>query len=183
MKIFALGHRQRTGKDTLAKFIETVIRTRTKGKNIQVVGFADVLKDVCFNMYAHLGLCRAQFYELNPDFREKPLSNGKTPRQIWIEVGNHMRQYDENIWVNAVLNKPNVDVLILKDLRFPNEVLKVQERGGTLIKVTRPNQPIVDDAADTPLVEFDGWNEVVVNDQGLEQLMEIANRLVNKYYQ
>ncbi len=181
MKIIALGHRQQTGKDTLAGFIATNVRCVSSKKNVQVAGFADELKDVCYRLYAWAGMMRKEHYEIHPEDRSKVLKNGKTVREIWIDVGNHMRKYDENVWVKALLTRPGVDVLIIKDLRFMNEVKAVKAHEGVVIKVIRLGQPEIDDDADKVLKDFVGWDLVVENNTTRAALNEHAKIITNLY--
>ena len=182
MKILALGHRQQTGKDTLANFMVTRIRLNNRRLNVQAAGFADELKDTCYRLYSWAGVKRKEHYEINPKERTVVLPLlGITVRQLWINVGNHMRQYDPNVWVKALLTRPGVDVMIIKDLRFPNEVQNVKEHGGNIVKVTRQGSPIVTDGADDPLASYEEWDLTLDNDGTMEELSRKADMLVDTF--
>jgi hypothetical protein len=182
MQILALGHRQQTGKDTLAGFIATRVRLTSRKLNVQVAGFADELKDTCFRLYSWAGIQRKEHYERFPADKEVFLpALGKTVRQVWIEVGNHMRQYDVNVWVRALLTRPLVDVMIVKDLRFPHEVGLVRQAGGAVIKVTRASAPEIDDDADVGLKGFEDWDLIVDNDGTKEELNQKADLIVSSF--
>lgn len=179
MKIVAFGHRAQTGKDTLAKFMATQLRLIKRGINVQVAGFADEMKDACYKWYAWAGLKRKEHYEAHPEEKNTVLQPlGKTVRQLWIAVGNHMRKFDDDVWVRALLTRPQVDVLIVKDMRFPNEFKMVKELGGTCIKIERDGVPILTDEADTALANCTEWDMIVDNNDDKQLLNKKAIMLV-----
>lgn len=181
MKIVAFGHRAQTGKDTLASFMATHLRLTNRRINVQVAGFADELKDACYKLYSWAGLKRKEHYEKNPADKNVILANGKTVRQLWIEVGNHMRQYDPDVWVRALLTRPQVDILLVKDLRFPNEYEMVKGLGGHCVKVEREDVPVLTDEADTALAGQEEWDLIVDNNGDKQLLNRKAQMLVETF--
>ena len=180
MKILALGHRKRTGKDTFARFLVTYLRTHTRNLNIQKAGFADKLKDICHQMFNWAGLMDGLYYDANPDQREMPLPKiGKTPREIWIAVGNEFRNVYEHVWIDYLLNKQNCDILIVTDLRYPNEFNRVKQLGGLCCKVVRPDLPITHDIADDALQNYEDnkWDHHIINDTDLNSLNRSAETI------
>lgn len=122
------------------------------------------------------------YYERNPLTKETILTTiNKSARQVWIDIGNHMRKYDENVWVKALLTKPNVDILIIKDLRFPNEAKQVLDHNGILLKVTKPGSPIIADGADDPLEDWTNWQAIIENTGTLHDLNQKALELIKFY--
>lgn len=177
MKILGIGHRKRVGKDAFANMIVRHLRTHVANTNAKVAGFSDTLKECCYNLYCSVGMKPAQHYEDFPEDRDAILLNGKTVRQVWIEFGNHCRLYDPAIWVNATLGVPNVDYLIIKDVRFLNEIEAIHKRGGTVVKLVNPNVPEENDAADGVLKDYLDWDHVIVNDSTLAELNKKAKIL------
>lgn len=43
----------------------------------------------------------------------------------------------EDVWVNALFEKPIKRLLVISDVRFPNEAKAIKERGGIIIRVIR----------------------------------------------
>ncbi|UOE45975.1 hypothetical protein [Agromyces larvae] len=94
---------------------------------------------------------------------------------LGTEVGRNM--LGENVWVNAMERKVNA---ILADgksvactgLRFPNEIDKVNEMGGTTVWVERPG--LLETSAATHASENsvgpDIFDHILVNDGTLEDL-------------
>lgn len=81
-----------------------------------------------------------------------------------------MRAIYPDIWVDTLfedyaLSTPaGGSVLIIPDVRFPNEVKAIRERGGILVKVTAPGVPEDTDGADDVLADYDGWDFTIAND-------------------
>lgn len=180
--IVAFGHQKYVGKDTLIKFCIDVLRPKLRGKRIVRRGFADKLYDMCHSLYAWAGFQPRTYYADHPYAKKNVLANGKTVRDILIEVGNHMRKYDSDVWINANLRTDDFDVLFVSDLRFPNEFLHCESVKGTLIRVTRPGLEEPTDEADTALNGWeDRWHDLVENNDGLHKLHAEAERIVDRY--
>lgn len=179
--ILAFGHRKKMGKDTLARFIATSLRLRCRKLNVEKRSFAGKLKAVSHSLYQWAGLLGPEYYELYPEKKDiiLPLIN-KTPRDIWIDMGQKLREMDNDIWINAVLRNNLPNVMLIADLRFPNEADKVKELGGKVIKVIRTGQEHSDDSADTPLENYPNWDEIVEADS-LNKLNDIGEQLIEKY--
>lgn len=173
-KIVAFGHRKRVGKDTSAKLLDTILRVEKPGIKIAKLSFASKLKDVCYQLFHWAGLKPGIFYEdeRNAHLREEILPKiGKSPRQIWIEVGNKMREVYSDVWIdNALYGTPDAHVLIITDLRFKNEAEKVRVLGGRSIKLTRDSAPVSDDASDCALQDYTAWDEVIDNSGNMHEL-------------
>jgi len=175
MRIIGFGHSKRAGKDTIAEMVAGHLRTGTNW-SVQMTGFADKLKEVCHNLYGWDGLMGKDFYNTpeGAPLREVPLPTiGKSPRQIWIDMGTpavRERVYDMT-WVEFTLRPANPpDVLIIPDVRFPNEAQRIHELGGILVQVERPGFPAGNDVADQALVGYEGWTAKVTNDRDLQYL-------------
>lgn len=191
MKIIALGHRKNVGKDELAKYLSTELKLRTAKKNIVISGFTDELKDTVYRLYSWAGVKRKEYYEV--DFNRKneplPLLNGVmfeedcTYRDILIAFGNHVRTFYEDTWMNALLSKTDIDILIIKDLRFQNEIDAVKKVGGICGRVDRDCIPKEDDAADGQLKDIpdSDWDFLVKNNGSRSDLHTETVKLINKF--
>lgn len=185
MKIIAFGHRQGVGKDTAAKFFISYLRTQTK-LSIQKVGFADKLKSICYDLYKWSGLQPGEYYE---DSVHAHLKNtilpliGKSPRQIWIDLGNGIRErVYEPTWYDYVFRNQSAQVLVIKDMRFPIEAEGILANKGEVYRIDRPVALKVTDGADDPLENFDKWTGVINNDTTLydfhKKIIELAKRFI-----
>lgn len=187
MKFIAFGHRKRVGKDTAARFLISDLRIRMPGKKIVKVGFADKVKDVAFQIYSWAGLMPGEFYEddRHMHLREVVLPKiGKTPRQLWIGVGNGIRQassYD-GTWLDYLLNTVQADVVVIKDMRFPTEADGIKAAGGVIYKIDRPSEPKVTDGADDPLEDYTGWTGLIKNDTTLNEFHRIITEISKRHF-
>lgn len=176
MKITAIGHQKGVGKSTFAKNMVTALRIAEPGARVCVKSFASGIKRVSFDLFSYLGLKDEAFYEANYKLKEFALPCGWTPRDIWIHVGNTMREVDGSVWAHDTVNA-DCDFLIITDLRFPIEVHAVTDAGGQCIKINRDVER-GSDAAETELLDFVGWDAIIENNQGLSNLYLKAEKWI-----
>lgn len=179
--IIGLGHQKRTGKDTLCEAL--LYAYRMADQDASRVAFGDSLKNVCRLLYGWAGLHNGYYYNLPECEHEREIvlpAIGKTPRQIWIEVGNKLRDVYAETWIQHALRSDHLsEVLIIPDVRYPNEAQAIKKAGGVLVKVDRPGLPEPTDVADTALSGFDGWDFQFQNTGTLEDLKSQAKLLMN----
>jgi len=164
MKIIGLGHYSRTGKDSLANLLIGEIYEIDSSIIAAGQAFAYKLKLVCHDLYQNHGLRGPRFYNTpqGAELRTQKLPTIEmSPVDIWIAVGNAIRSVDLDTWIDCVLgDETSCDVLVIPDVRYPNEVDAIRERGGTLVKVVRTGYGPKDTVADRALLDFDGWDYV-----------------------
>jgi hypothetical protein len=185
MKVIAFGHRRRVGKDTAVGFLKTILQHSNSGMNIRKGSFASALKDTAHMLYGWAGLESGEFYdkEANYYLKEKVLpAINKSPRDVWIELGNYVRQIYEFTWVDILFQQTQFDIILISDLRYPNEAERILALGGTIIKIDRPEIEQFDDVADSALKDWTDWTETWVNDGDLNGLykhcQEFAETLI-----
>jgi len=182
MKVIGLGHYSRTGKDTFANALITSLREYDPKFRVGKVPFAWKLKQVCYELYAWAGMKPPEWYETAEGEKDRDImlpAIGKTPVDIWIDMGTPaVRQnvYDRT-WIDYVLKTDHkLDVLIVPDVRFYNEVDAVRELSGTLIKVVRPGYGPRKSPADRALLCYRGWDLVIGETGDIRELKQWANR-------
>lgn len=186
MLSISFGHDKNVGKDTAAGFVMSHLRTNSRFARIKRAGFADKLKDVCYQIYGWAGLMPGPWYEESNERRKLkevvlPLL-GKSPRQIWILFGNRVKsEVYQDTWVDYLLKSSPVDFLVVSDMRFPYEADRMKFLGGLAIKIVRPDIVRTSDEADDPLLNYDGWSDVIYNDGSLGQLYERVVKVVDDY--
>lgn len=171
MKILAFGHQKDVGKDTAAKFAMTHLRATNKVRKVVKAGFADKLKDVCYQLYKWAGMMPGPWYEETSERRklkEVILPKlGKSPRQIWIAFGNEVKAAAYlGTWLDYLLQGTEADFLVVSDMRFPNEADRIRSLGGVVVKIVRPDVPHTSDAADDPLLDYPNWDHTITNVTG-----------------
>lgn len=169
MKIIAFGYKSRVGKDTAAKFLINYLRVNRQGLKVERVGFADKIKAVCADLF---GLQHRIYYENHPNERKTLVpSVGKTVEDIWIEVASAMRSVYRDVWLDYIFRVSEaVDVLVVTDLRFPEEVERIQSLGGICVKIVKSDVVDRSKKLDYALDGFDSWDEVIHNEGTLGEL-------------
>lgn len=171
MKIIAFGHQKGVGKDTAASFLNTILRIAVPHLIIKHISFAGKLKNISFQLFSWGGLERAIYYESHPTKKEINLPKlGCAPRDIWIGVGNKMREMWPSIWIDCALKGTKADIIIISDLRFENEAIAIRKAKGTLIKIVRDNISRGTDPAETSLLNWTDWDQIINNNGSLDNL-------------
>lgn len=113
----------RSGKDTVAENIVEVIKLYRTNTTHSIIGFADGITDLIEMFMPNL------------------LEGGK-PRKAYQEIGQTIRKFDPDVWVNYTLNTISLTEavypdshIIVKDVRQPNEARALKERGFIIVKV------------------------------------------------
>lgn len=190
MRIIGLTGRARAGKDTVAQIIEGEFAAAPgfAGSNrpLRFVrqGFADALKVSAARALGFDGTaaeCVAWCNRLKVDGTvyayvdrtdDHPLE--LTGREYLQRYGTeaHRDVFGSDFWLDAVLPKrrDDCDLLVIPDVRFPNEARRVRERGGAVWRITRPghNPDVADHASEEPLpadlVDLTIWNNGTLDD-------------------
>jgi hypothetical protein len=122
-----------------------------------------------------------------PPHMDQTLPNSHySPREFLQNYGQFFRTMDPNYWVKALfdtIEEKGYKNVIITDCRHPNEVTPIIERGGIVIRITRPvegaaQQPdhISETALDNADLDIDFE---VRNDGSLEDLRHQAMQLVD----
>lgn len=178
LPILGISGRSRVGKDTAAAAICESIQGAER------VAFASHLKAVSAQLFGFYGLKGEDYYEEHPDKRTEPLQTvGKTPVELWVEIGCKMREVYPDLWVDRALNATRLDpvrLVVVSDVRFPNEAEAIRRRGGWVVRIGRPHGGQTHGSDD----EFpDGfkWDARIVNDGSVDDLKRVAVRLASNY--
>ena len=167
-----LGHYKRTGKDSFANFLIQELAAVNPDLFVIKRSFAWKLKQVCHELYGWAGLREPEFYETKQGeaLREVVLpALGKSPRQIWVDFGTKAvrDQVYAGSWRDYIfkadhsINGRQPDVLIVPDVRFPDETTEFEVRNGLLIKVVRPGYGPGKNRPDRELLGFSRWTNVI----------------------
>jgi len=181
MKIIGLGHVSRTGKDSLANYLLLALKCR----KITAVKrpFAWKMKHICYELYAWAGHKEPEWYDTQQGEQDRDLilpALGMTPVQLWCKFGTLAgREVYPLTWVHYAVNTPcDAEVLVCSDVRFPNEVQAIHEKGGVLVKVVRPGYG-PETEIDKTLEDYDGWDAVVGQSGKMADLQSYARNLAD----
>ena len=101
-----------------------------------------------------------------------------TPVEVWVAFGTKAVRnnvYDRT-WLDYLLKSNlSTDVLIVPDVRFPNEADAIKAAGGVAIKIVRPGYGPRKTVADRALLGYDGW-DYVLGDGGTMESLNLAAR-------
>lgn len=182
MKVIGLGHYSRTGKDSFANYLIEALHERDPQLRVGKKPFAEKLKDICHQLYKWDGLREMEFYDTpeGAPLRDVPLPViGKTPVQIWVDMGTPAvrEKVYINTWIDYVLKTDHgLDVLIIPDVRFYNEIEAVRSAGGTLIKIVRPGYGPRKTHPDRAVFGYTGWDNVIGEEGSMKSLQVWADR-------
>jgi hypothetical protein len=163
------------GKDTVAEFIRERYLAKFLDREIKIIGFADKLKEVIST------LTGVNIQTLHDPAGKKLkcdiLSSKNDPvtyRESMLRIGKAIREtFHKDIWIKLALDDPNMlykKLIIVKDVRFLNEAEAIKDRGGILIRVTRPGVETGNDPSETQLDDYKGFDNDITNDSSLEEL-------------
>jgi hypothetical protein len=181
LRIIGLGHYSRTGKDTFANYYIEYLRYIMPEIKVVKKALAWKLKQITFELYAWDGMREPEYYEtpegaLARDVKLPTL--GMTPVEIWVAFGTpavREHVYDRT-WLDYLLKTDHgCNILVIPDIRFPNEAKAVKELGGTLIKVVRPGYGPRNTVADRALLGYAGWDYVIGGEGTMESLEDDAH--------
>jgi hypothetical protein len=179
MKIIAFGHRKGVGKDTVAKFTHEIIKSHYPSITVARASFAEPIKEIAYNMFYWAGHKKPDHYVHNYEDKNRHLSNGLTPREIWIRLGTLIgREIDPDVWVELLFAKSyTADVLLITDLRFKNEISAIHHRQGYCVKVLRPGYVPTNDIVDCQLDKI-SYEDFTIVAKNIKELYKEAERLV-----
>lgn len=141
-KILAFSGRKQSGKSTAAQYVESIISRNNIPISYRIYSFADPLKqDICMNI---LGLTYEQCYGTDDEkntLTDLAWNNKKlTAREAMEIIGTDIfRKLKNNVWVDATISKikkDNLDLAIIPDCRFPNEVNSILDYNGCVVRLT-----------------------------------------------
>jgi hypothetical protein len=179
MKLVGLSGKSKSGKSTLAKYLESEYGWHR-------VSLANSLK---LMVRAHFGLSAEQVYG---EAKDSPCgyfhSDGitpRTPRDILIWMGLAYRQVDPDYWIKQVSDEMRDDKInVIDDIRFVNEADWVVANGGLMLRLERDidlRGGDINDQSETALDNYqfharipESWNYDAKDIPGLATRVEAA---------
>jgi hypothetical protein len=178
-----LGHTSRVGKDSLANAILRSLAEMVPQIPARRQSFASKLKAVTHDLYGWAGLKDEAFYneKQHEHLRQEKLpALGLTPVEVWCRFGTDAVRHKVygRTWVDYVMKTPWPESLIvIPDVRFPNEAEAIKEAGGWLVKVVRPGYGPLPTAADQALLGYTGWDLVVGGSGEMAELLSWGEKI------
>ncbi len=164
--IIGISGRAGCGKDILAEHLATRF-------NIHVHRMADPLKR---GLEAMFGFDRSVWFDR--EVKEKDIAGlGKSPRYLAQTLGTDWGRLmvHPDVWIWAADQQWLEHAhLIVPDIRFNNEAAWIEDRGGVLIEVVRPELTPIDES-DHPSemgIDQEYIFETIVNDSTIDDMID-----------
>ncbi len=165
--VIGLGHYSRTGKDTFANYLIALLGKHAPQVRVLKRSLAWKLKQVTHELYAWAGIQPPEHYETREGEKDRDIvlpALSMTPVEVWVAFGTKAVRnnvYDRT-WLDYLFKTDHqCDVLIVPDIRFPNEADAIPATGGFSVKVVRPGYGPRKTVADRALMGYDGWDYVI----------------------
>ena len=174
---------KRSGKDTTSDYL-------VSNYDFNKFTLADPVKEICKILF---DFNDDQLYGNKKDLLDE--NWGTTPRKIFQYLGTDIFRNDiqkiipdigNNFWINLLINKYNKIIklnknirIVISDIRFQNEIDKIHELGGKIIKIIRPsieNEDIHE--SEKPILDLRGDFEII-NNGTLNDLYNNVDQIIN----
>ncbi len=182
--LIALGYKRRRGKNTVASIIRDDLIKNYGYSDVVICSFAAPIKEHVLK--GIFGLTEKDIEQ----YKSVPVPGvGLTTRELLQKIGTDYfrKTYGADIWVKAFerdILSGSHEIVLVADLRFPEEVSLIRRQNGILIRVDReiPHEPEDDHVSETALDQYDGWDYALNNNMsGFDMLFEIKS-LVKKIF-
>lgn len=179
MRIIAFGHKKRVGKDTAVRFALSFARQYYPQLQCKRLSFGDQIKELAYRMFRWGGLQDAVYYTNHEHEIEEILpAIGKSPRQIWDEIGHFGASLCPSVWPEMALERIDGDVLFTSDLRRPIEANYAKKFNGACYRIDRDDAPKSNHQVDHYLDDFDGWDGIISNNESLKEFNQKIKKLI-----
>jgi len=145
--VIGISARKGGGKDTAAANILSRLIPNHSCKTIRFAGGLKTVMRKCFGI--------TEF--TSQESKDVAMDNGKSVREVLQYIGTDvMRSIDPNCWVNwweseVLACWREHFLIVVPDVRFPNEVKAIQDMGGKVIRLTRCPRPEDEHESETAL--------------------------------
>ena len=201
-RIIAFAGRKRSGKGMLAKGM------REYSSNIVIVTIADNLKFLCCKLlnrtYDELNQmkddgtifeAKVDDYWVSTIKRELNISDDIIRKEIGEHIFTNVREvlqiigtdlirkYSPDWHIDKTIERINSygddKIIVVDDVRFPNEKRKIEEIGGDVYFIIRPNYWDVSNHPSEKALKYTDFNDnrIIINEYSKEQMIEYFNAL------
>lgn len=162
MTLIGISGKKRAGKDLFASILK-----ETSGLTVERLAFADALKE---EVAAACGV-PLDFIEKHKDqFRLGLQWWGTEFRRGLISDTYWLERFDDRYQVLRGFNPPPA-IVVVPDVRFPNELAKIHQLGGIVVRVER-GAPGADAHASETALDHANFDYLIRNDGTLEEFKE-----------
>lgn len=182
MKIIGLAGRKRSGKSTIAEYLQETMHT-------EVFAFADPIRWACDVMFEPI--IAPKFWdelEREEDIPAIGMSRRQIEQTLGTEWGRELIHPD--LWkiilqhrMQKVLKDcPRAELIVIEDIRFENEAAFVRAVGGTVIHVVQPQWKRQADPHESE--KGINWkcaegDKILLNDGSIEELLSKIDAMLD----
>lgn len=173
----------RSGKDTVANYLQELIATHYTNDSTLTLGFSDGITQIL------------------EDYLPGVFNEGK-PREAYQVIGQTFRRFNPDVWIEQALETIEVTEMlypnshyIIRDVRQPNEAEALRSLGFTIIKVVADKDIRIQRATESndnyTLEDFNHETEisidqitadhVIINDSTLDDLYDTVEDVLLSY--
>lgn len=185
--IIGLGHRSGHGKDTAGKFLDTTLRHTIRKLKVTKTSFAAPLKAIAYQLYSWAGVKPGIHYENHREDRDIVIPEiNMTVVDLWVSIGEKMRAVDPLVWIRPITHGyRDQEVLIITDVRHPNEANMILECGGRVYNVDNPRVPRREGKSIDDMLEGYTFTGIIKNDGEIKdlnmQMIDLAGGLIKEF--
>ena len=177
-KIIGISGKIGSGKSEVAKIIKELYPQF----DFKIVAFADKLRDV-YEIITNEKIASGKDYSQEWKLDKAPYLN-ISRRQVLQGVGDGLRNIiDQDIWVNALVTSFNIgENYIVHDVRYLNELKRLEGLGGKIIRVIRNNNIIGNNGTHVSDLALDDYEmDVIFNFSDLVELKNSVKEYFDEY--
>ena len=165
--------------DTTYKFYANNLKDMKVYAPVIIVHFADMLKETAKVM------CNLDDWDVNDQDGKRQTIKwlGITVRELLQKLGTCIRQgIDNEFWIKSLYAENEyVENIIIADVRFPEEVKSIKDRGGIVLRLVRDGAGAGNHISETALDDYTDWDYVIENNGTLEDLFEKLREFSKKF--
>jgi len=139
VSILGFSGRRGSGKTTAAEYIRSKLKV-PYGSEPVIFGFFDTAKE-----WYRRGMGLPKWIDWSSqEVKDSILPNGKTHRQGLVSFGTACRDLNPDWWVSvwaSIVDELDDGLILVPDVRYPNELKAIQDRGGHVIRNRRAPHP------------------------------------------
>jgi hypothetical protein len=172
-RLIGILGRSRSGKDTIANII-----TELYPQEYTIQRFAQPIKNALHEIY---GFTPEQLEDDQKEIID--VRYNITPRQAMQEMTTHyLNKHGAGFFSDKVFRRFDTNIIergiIIPDLRYAHDISQIHDRGGIVIKVTRPELNLIH-LIENHIVDLNGDYDII-NDSSIIILKERVYELFNQ---
>jgi hypothetical protein len=185
---FGISGKARSGKNTTAEMIVKAMGVISN--EYKIVALADPMKQIAEKMFPEAKKeCLYGASELRSEIiSDKYRSSNNVPltyRQFLIDLGSFGRKYNDDIWLNCLVQDANrstdIKLYIIADCRYINEFSYLKKSGYHMIRILRDECTKINDSSELeqdkiPNSDFDS---IIENNSSMDVLFEQVKLMID----